>query len=57
MREKEKNERNYLISVKKDTIEIVKAKKELESLNKKEAEKDLHFDSVLLIFLNDNNSN
>ena len=30
MREKEKNERNYLISVKKDTIEIVKAKKERE---------------------------
>ena len=57
MREKEKNERNYLISVKKDTIEIVKAKKKLESLNKKEAEKDLHFDSVLLIFFNDNNSN
>lgn len=46
MREKEKNERNYLNSIKKDTITIMKMKKELENQNKKEMENDLHFESV-----------
>ena len=47
MKEKEKNERNYLNSIKKDTIEIMKMKKEIEKTSKKEIDKEIHLKTVL----------
>jgi len=49
MKEKEKNERTYVNSIKKDTIEIMKMRKELENQNKKETEKEIQFENVTQI--------
>ena len=50
MREKEKNDRKNISSIKKDTIEIMKAKKELEDQTKKEIQNDIEFRTVYNIF-------
>lgn len=47
LKEKEKSEKNYLISIKKDTIEIMKMKKELENQTWKEQKKDICQELVL----------